>query len=457
MINTSNINPLMTTLAKQRIDFLQSSQWWSKEQFYQYQVEQLQELLLFCSQKVPYYQRVFRQYNINVSLVDSLNVLKDIPLLTKQDIQNHYDEFIPIGINKANLIHRTTGGSTGTPLTVYADLDFLSRDKANTVFYMQIAGYDPFNFRSLRIYGDKIPQELIDQKIYWYEKENKLVVSCFHYSRETFPLYIKAFNKYQPNYIHSRPSALLPLARYLVDTPGVKNFNLGAIFLDGEFLNEAQRDIIEKAFDSRVYNIYGHTEGCTVGVSCQHSRLLHFMPQVGVLELLDDDANEVVLDGCRGEMVVTGFNNRVFPLVRYRTMDIAVYTDESCSCGRNFKMIKSLDGRMQDFVINKSSVLVPLAPAVFNYNDMDWKGIKEFQVYQDKPGILIFKIVRERLVDESLEQMKQRLIQSFNKIFNQAFDITITFVELIPRTRIGKFRYLEQKLDLTQYRLDQHE
>ena len=40
-------------------------------------------------------------------------------------------------------------------------------------------------------------------------------------------------------------------------------------------------------------------------------------------------------------------------------------------------ILKEIEGRLQDFVVDKHKNLIPLAPAVFNYNDMDWKGIDE--------------------------------------------------------------------------------
>ena len=448
---TPVINPLLTPLAKERIAFLLHSEHWSKEEHEAYQLAQLKELLTYCDEHVPFYQQLFKKYRFDPRAVRAVNAIKALPFLTKKDIQSKYDEFIPQGIKKENLIHRSTGGSTGTPLTVYADLDFLARDKANTVYYMQIAGFNPFDFKSIRLYGDKIPQDLVSSKQFWFEKDNKLIVSCYHFAQEHFPLYVEAINRYQPDYIHSRASAIYPLSQYICQHPDALKINVGAVYLDGEFLNDAQRDVIEKAWGCRVYNIYGHTEGCTVGISCNHSRLLHFMPQVGILELLDDQGQEVTQEGAVGEMVVTGFNNRVFPLIRYRTFDMAINTQQKCACQRNYRMIKSLEGRMQDFVINKSAKAIPLAPAVFNYNDMDWQGIRQFQVEQQQVGVLNFKVVRETSCQESASSMKDRIIQAFNKIFNNTFDINLEFVDDIARTRIGKFRYLEQRLDVTRY------
>lgn len=108
---------------------------------------------------------------------------------------------------------------------------------------------------------------------------------------------------------------------------------------------------------------------------------------------------------------------------------------------------------MQDFVVNTSNNLVPLAPAVFNYNDMDWTGIRQFQVYQDKAGVLLLKIIRESNLRETEGEMRLRITRAFNRIFNNTFQLSVVFVDELSRTRIGKFRYLEQKMDTLAFNL----
>jgi len=446
-------NPLKTDTFKKQLKFLNESQWWSRKQLEDYQLKELRNLLTYCNKYIPYYRDLFKKANIDLAKFKKIVDIKQIPLLTKSDIQKCYDKFIPESEDINKLGHRSTGGSTGTPLTVYHNLEFLSKDKANTVYYMGMAGYNPFDFRSLRIYGDKIPEEIISRGEFWYERENKLIMSCYHYSSDTLPKYVEKINEYKPDYIHSRPSAILPLAIHLRDNNLKLKVKLGAIFLDGEILTNSQRDMVEMVFETKVFNIYGHTEGCAVAIYCEKSNLLHVLPQVGIFELLDKNGNEVAGEDEKGEIVVTGFNNKVFPLIRYRTFDVGINTNGKCECGRNFKLLKEIEGRIQDFVVNSLGRLIPLSPAVFNYNDMDWKGIKQFKVYQDKIGELLMRIVRERNIRETEDEMKNRVMIAFNKIFNNTFNIKIDFVNDIPRSKIGKFRYLDQKLDINQFSL----
>jgi phenylacetate-CoA ligase len=50
--------------------FLQKSQWWSKEQLEEYQLQQLSKLLQHAYENVPYYRRVFDKNRIGTKRID---------------------------------------------------------------------------------------------------------------------------------------------------------------------------------------------------------------------------------------------------------------------------------------------------------------------------------------------------------------------------------------------------
>ena len=104
-----------------------------------------------------------------------------------------------------------------------------------------------------------------------------------------------------------------------------------------------------------------------------------------------------------------------------------------------------MEGRVQDYVVDKNKHLVPIAPAIFNYNDMDWEGITEFKVVQETVGELIFLLVYQGLNNTEVARMYEGKLE---KILGINFKITIIFVDHLEKTKIGKYRYLEQKLDL---------
>lgn len=443
---------LRSPVFEERVAFLRVSQDWSREELEEFQLKNLRYLVRHVADTIPFYSQFLKEEGLVWQDFQRLEDIKRFPTITKETIQGNYDDFLPRDADRDELFDISTGGSTGSPLTVYMDFDDIARYKANTQHYMEVIGLNIFNYRSVRMYGDKIPEERLEQDEFWYlDGDRKLVMSCYHVNKDTAAAYVDRINQHDPTYIHTRPSAILPLARYIVSEDHTLKEPVEYIITDGEYLTEGQRSTIEDAFQGRVYNIYGHTEGCVFGCSCDQSRMLHFVPQVGILELLDDDDNWVTDEGGRGEMVTTGFNNLTFPLIRYRTGDVAVHTNETCGCERAYTMVETVEGRMQDYVVDENETLTPLAPAIFNYNDMDWKGIRNFRVVQPEPGRLRFRIVREDDYDEPRNAMRKRMVGNISRIFGDTFDIELEYVDELTRTDIGKYRYLEQEIDTSEY------
>ena len=446
------MNPLESPVFTEQVAFLKDTQYWERGDILDLQLKKLQRLVRYAGERIPFYHELLNSGVLRDEGISAIEDVRKFPLLSKKFLQDNYDSFLPFGHDKSALEVRTTGGSTGTPLKVYADMDFYARDKANTEHYMEVFGLDIFNYRSIRLYGDKIDSDLLERGIYWYVVEDrKLVMSCYHISKETTKTYVDKINEFKPRYIHTRPSSILPLANYIHSEKYPLKNQIEYIFCDGEYITDGQRDRVENVFGGRLVNIYGHTEGCAVGHPCVFSNELHFMPQVGIVELLDKGGNEVVKEGESGEMVVTGFNNLIFPLIRYRTGDIGILGNQKCKCGRNYKILRSVEGRIQDYVIDGGDNLIPLAPAVFNYNDMDWGGIREFKVIQERKGVLLFKILPEEEVKSNPGSFESSFKRRMEEILGSKFDIQVEFVSELNKTRIGKYRYLEQRLDLAGY------
>lgn len=430
----------------ERVAFLDQSQYWSGERHADYQLFALRHLTA-QAMNVPFYRRMMDKEHLGPESIRSLVDLRRFPIIDKKTVQGNMALFLAEGADRNLLLNRTTGGSTGTPLTIWFDGDFHPRNKAITEHYMRVFGLDIFSWRSVRLYGDRIAPEILAEGRYWYVVENrKLVMSCYHIRRESAAAYVAELNMFRPRYIHTRPSSILPLAKYVLED-GLRVNPIRTIVCDGEYLTDGQRRIIEQAFQARLFNVFGHTEACAAGHPCPHSDALHFIPEVGILELLDERGNEVTEPGGRGELVVTGFDNPIMPLIRYRTGDIGYLGEQECRCGRHYKILASIEGRIQDYVIDSAGNPTPLAPAVFNYNDMDWSGIREFKVIQERAGELTIQIAPEAAWAADADSAKAILASRIGGIL-AGFRIVVEIVDDIPRSAIGKHRYLDQRLDV---------
>ena len=67
--------------------FLQESQWWSREQLQEYQLEQLSKLLRHAYENVPYYRRIFDERGLKPKDIQDFKDLQELPYLTKDDFK----------------------------------------------------------------------------------------------------------------------------------------------------------------------------------------------------------------------------------------------------------------------------------------------------------------------------------------------------------------------------------
>ena len=144
-----------------------------------------------------------------------------------------------------------------------------------------------------------------------------------------------------------------------------------------------------------------------------------------------------------GEIVCTGFNNYVFPFIRYRTGDIAINSNEKCKCGRNYKLIKRVEGRVQDYFIDKSGSKVTFTCS----DDALWEVANKIYLYQyvqNELGRVLLYIQRK---NEFTLEDKKCVVRDFKKFYPR-FEIELKFTKHIEKTKIGKFRYLVQNIKM---------
>ena len=70
----------------------------------QFQEEKLQELLQYLSTHSPYYQRIFKEYHIDIKAIKTLKDLQKLPTTTKNDLQCYNDDFLGEQIGREILL-----------------------------------------------------------------------------------------------------------------------------------------------------------------------------------------------------------------------------------------------------------------------------------------------------------------------------------------------------------------
>ena len=425
--------------------FLEKSQWWSKERLEEYQWRKLEDILKHAYENVPYYRKIFDERGIKPNDIKNFDDFKKLPFLTKEIVRDNFKYLIAKNYPKSKLLYVTTGGSTGTPLGLYYEKG-VSRAKELafiTVLWNRV-GYK---------IGDKLAVlrgnvvRSAKKNIFWeYEPiKNRLILSSYHMTDKNLPLYIEQIRKFKPKFLHVYPSVLTILAKFMKRNK-IKPFSsIKAILASSENIYPWQIKLFKEVFQCKVFFFYGLTEMVALAGICEKSYDYHIFPEYSYVELIGKDGNRVTEEGAIGEIVGTTFDNYAMPLIRYRTGDLAVYTKQTCKCGRNYPLLKNMEGRLQELVVTKNNSLVTLTALIFAQHFKAFEKIKNMQLYQQEKGKIIVKIVKDReytIKDE--HEIKTKIL----KAVNGQLDIFFEYPNEIPKTKSGKHKFLIQKLPI---------
>jgi phenylacetate-CoA ligase len=334
--------------------------------------------------------------------------------------------------NKKQLVKINTSGTTGTPMTIYLTPEARKMNYAFFARSKKWAGIDGFE-RSVTFAGRLIVPQKQENPPYWRSNfffRNNLF-SSYHISEETIPLYVEAILRIQPRLIDTYPSSLYPIAEFILDK-GVTDIRPRAIITSAETLLEHQREIIEKAFDCKIYDQYGSAEQVVFACQCEHGSY-HLNPEFGCLEVVDSNNNPVQA-GEIGEFVCTGFTNDAMPLIRYKIGDMGILSGDKCPCGRNFPVIEKIVGRMDDILITPEGRYVGRLDPIFKGMS---NTIKKTQIVQQAVDLVDVFIVRS---DGYHEKDGISVVTELKKRMGGRVTFNVRYVDEIPRTSSGKFR-----------------
>jgi len=186
--------------------FLDESQWWSKSEIEEYQLEKLSKLLNHAYKNVPYYHSLFKREGIKPADIDDYDKLSLIPTLTKKIVKNNLDKLKARNFSELKFKLTATSGSTDVPTVFYH-----AKGKSKAI-------EQAFHWRYRNIIGVKYSDEYIfltgiitnlnrfDANVSWakyYIPYRILVLSSFHLNDFYLKRYIKL--------IRSRPNSIFSL------------------------------------------------------------------------------------------------------------------------------------------------------------------------------------------------------------------------------------------------------
>jgi len=417
---------------------LEESQWFSEEEFEALQNEKLAALIRHCYDRVPYYGKLMRDRGLTPEDIRTVSDLEKLPYVTKETLRTRGDEFVAEGARRRRLYVGRTSGTTGTPLVVYRDAHNVAFEHACIWRHWRIAGM-PLWGRRATLRGD--PVVPIDQKSppFWRHNraESQLVMSSFHLSRRNARYYVEALRAFRPICLQAYPSSAYFLAKTMLDMG--ERLHIDFVFTGSEPVYAVEREVIEEAFSTRVFDFYGQAERVIFAMECEEHRGLHVAPEYGIIELAEPE--EPSPPGLY-EIVGTSLNNFAMPILRFRTGDLTGEIERGCPCGRKMPMIPRIETRAGDMIITPEGRQVTFAGLTHAF--MGLGNIKKSQIVQESLDRLRVRIVPgERFTSGDREDV----VGSLKSYLGRGMKIDIELVEEIERDPSGKYRWVVSKVN----------
>ncbi|HEX7869787.1 MAG TPA: phenylacetate--CoA ligase family protein, partial [Chryseobacterium sp.] len=104
-----------------------------------FQEKKLKELLKYLENHSPFYQKLFKENNIAISEIQTLEDLQKIPTTAKNDIQQNNDDFFCVPMTEI-VDFSTTSGTLGDPVTFGLSEKDMERIAYNEAISLSCAG-----------------------------------------------------------------------------------------------------------------------------------------------------------------------------------------------------------------------------------------------------------------------------------------------------------------------------
>ena len=312
-----------------------------------------QALVRIALEVSPFYRRHYAAAGFAASDIGRPGWFERLPIVTKQDLRNHFEDFVNPAL-RCFMKVSTTGGSTGTPTKT--GYDGRIPEEIYSWRLQRRFGVHPWDDHAY-IWRDRRASKLAKFKnalMWWPTKHLKLDASFM--TDASISAFLEKFNKLKPALLQGYVGAVSQIAQYVIDH-GLKMWSPKVVWTTSAPLSNVQRSLIMKAFGAPVCDEYGSCECRWIACQCEECKGLHVNVEHVHIEFVDEN-NQPVPKGEYGRTLITNLEDTVFPLIRYENNDRGRWLTEPCACGRSLPCIDSVKGReVESFVLPSGKIV----------------------------------------------------------------------------------------------------
>lgn len=401
----------------------------------EYQLSELKRILNHASQNCSFYREFYR--GINLNSINSVEDISILPILEKETLRQNINNIYTV--KERNAKTSFTGGTTGKALKVLFTKDDAQKRMAYLDAFKIRAGIDTFKDRKATFSGKEFTNDKVSskRKIFWRNNwlYNQRLYSTFDLKDENMSYYIENLNKYKPQVLNGFVSAYFELAMY-IDRHNIElSFIPKAVFTTSETLMPHHRALIEKVFQTKVYNQYASGEGACFITECKNGNL-HYNIDTGIIEKYTTEYGD--------EMLVTSFTSYGTPLIRYRIGDKIEFKNGKCLCKSCHPLVERIEGRKVEYLYSKEKGNISLSHLADVIKGMPNNIISMQFVQNDYEHIIIKLVIDEDKYNRVRDEKSIRSQMVYR--FGSSTLVDIEYVAEIMREKSGKFALIKNNM-----------
>ncbi len=329
----------------------------SRDELTAVQLEGLKRTVTHVWAANEFYRARLTQAGLEPGDIRSLDDLRALPFLTKDDFRDQY----PLGMlcmprGTVREMHMSSG-STGTPVVMaYTEADLAQW--AECMARCQVmAGLQPGDaIQIMPTFG------LFNGGFGFYHGARRAGLFAIPASSGNTARQIMLLRDFKVRGI----GAVVSYAARIIELLEEKSATLPDLkvgIFGAESFSDEMRKRVESHLGIQAFDIYGMTETGgvgTTGMDCPARCGIHVWEDQYITEIVDPVTGAPVPDGVVGEVIFTSLTREAIPVIRYRTRDLTrIVSREKCACGRTSLRIDRIEGRCDDMLIVKGVNFFP--------------------------------------------------------------------------------------------------
>lgn len=398
------------------------------------QIARLRKLLRHAKDRCPFYAENLDRAEIVPEELTSLGQFARLPILTKRDIQNYGATLQAKDFPEKKRGKNQTGGSTGSPLQFYVDMERFDSRKASTLRHDLWAGLRPGDWR-ISLWGSRLDQARAES--WWDELRNNLLhrIVALNTSKVTekdWSRLIRDVRRLKPRAMVAYTQAAVAFARYLREQK--IDIQIDSIITTAEMLLPGQRQFLEETFGGKVFNRYGCREVSVIASECEFHRGMHVNADALLVEIVPDTS----IPGKSGRILVTDLLNYSMPLIRYEIGDVGQWEEnQDCPCGRQLPLLAEVHGRSTDFLVLSDGRQISGPALTLVVSDMT--DVQQVQFVQRTPSLIVLRVVAGKKYGMATERELRRRLEPY---FERGAQLEVELTSSIASEISGKYRFV---------------